>query len=151
MAGHVSDTAKRDCCHYKYLLACYQVCLPAHGHWRCIRHETAVMYEHVNTASLYTHLCVRIYSVYLGCLLCECLPYTNLNRIIFTPVATSLSALLPLGAEHSQQVSWNNYVAALSNISLCLASIPKHSLMSLCLSPADSGMSHGANVWLDVL
>lgn len=43
-------------------------------------------------------------------------PHGYRNSIIFPPVADSLRGLLPRGAEHSQQVSSNNNVSALSHL-----------------------------------
>lgn len=72
--------------------------------------------------------------VYLGCPLSLCLSnYGNLNHIKFHPCGYISMSPVAFGsfAEHSQQVSLNNDVAGpLTHLSVCLASIPKHSLMS---------------------
>lgn len=93
--GRVSDSAKRDCCQYKYLLACYGASLPADGLWRF---DVSGMKQRpcMNTKILRVcacmHICVcacvRMLCLYLGCPPRVCPPYGNLNPIIFTLAAT---------------------------------------------------------------
>lgn len=61
------------------------------GDLRCIRREAAVMHECENTLWLCMYAasvgtCVWMLWVYLGCPTSVCLPYGNLNHIIFTLV-----------------------------------------------------------------